>query len=223
MVAPLPACPHCGRPAPIVYRGAEASCTACGKIRPPFTSPSVNLTGKPSMLGGSVARVFGGLALGGGTLLALVLGGLFQALFPASIFGWIVGFVILVVTSAVGFPLLLGGKRLAERGEKAFRATRENAVFEVAESRGRILTAEDVAKALAMPAEEADALLTAMAKERPDRVKLEIDDQGTISFRFARPGVRIEERVRFADEPGSVESDLEAWDERARKAKSAKI
>lgn len=218
-----PPCPHCGRPAPIVYRGPEARCTACGRARPPFTSPSVNLAGKPSILGGSVARVAGIAILAIGAIVALLLGGLFSALFPASVFGWIVGGVIAAIASFVGFSLLFGGKKLAARGEETLRETRERAIFELAEARGRLLAASDVAAALALSHQEADAALTALAKREPDHVALEVAEDGAMLFRFAAPGKRIGSRVRFHEEGAhSVEDDLAEWDERAARSQQKK-
>src|SRR3954468_24360457 len=63
-------CPRCRQNAPIVYRGVNAFCTACGAPRSPLTSGSVNLAGQPSKVGGQITRVFGWIVLVVGTLLA---------------------------------------------------------------------------------------------------------------------------------------------------------
>jgi hypothetical protein len=47
-----------------------------------------------------------------------------------------------------------------------------------------MVTAADVAQSLDVPHEEADALLTELAKTIPDQVSLEVDDAGGIYYRF---------------------------------------
>ena len=50
-------CPRCRQNAPIVYRGVNAFCTACGAPRSVLANTSVNLAGQPSKVGGQVTRV----------------------------------------------------------------------------------------------------------------------------------------------------------------------
>jgi hypothetical protein len=58
-------------------------------------------------------------------------------------------------------------------------------VHALAANRGGSLTSLDVAQALGIPFEEADALLTSMAKEQMDHVSVEIDANGGLYYRFA--------------------------------------
>lgn len=206
-------CPHCRTPAPIVYRGVMAYCAGCGRPRPPLTAASVNLAGQPSKVGGSVAKVFGWLTLAGGLMLALLVAALFQALFPAGFVGWAFGGVIAVVALAVGLSLVVGGKSLSKSGVATERATRTQAIFALAANRGGMLTALDVARALGIPHPAADQLLTDLAKEDADRVKLEVDDHGGLFYVFpahlppvrvapdARPDVRVDPSVAGARAP----------------------
>ncbi|AUX21786.1 hypothetical protein SOCEGT47_022740 [Sorangium cellulosum] len=198
-------CPHCGKNAPIVHRGLAAYCTACGRERLPLAGTSVDLAGKPSRVGGVVAGVLGWLVLIGGTAVALLLGLIAAALFPGSIAGLAVGLPIGFIAVALGVLLLVSGRKLSRSGEKASRDAQARAIFSLASHRRRPLTAQEVGAALDLPAPEADALLTELAKERPDEVGVEIGERGEILYtfprisgqtgvRFPRPSLRIDPR-----------------------------
>ena len=134
-------CPHCGRDAPIVYRGALACCTACGGLRTPLSSPSVNLAGKPAKVGGAVASAFGALVLLVGLSVALGLGLLLNALTAPAV-ALAVALPIALVVLVVGLVLLTGGRSLSRHGSHAARATLDQAVFELASHRRAITAAE---------------------------------------------------------------------------------
>jgi hypothetical protein len=161
-----------------------AYCTACGRPRAPFATTAVNLAGQPSKVGGSVARVFGWLVLAFGVLVALMLGALLQAIFPAGVAGFVIGGAIALVAIVLGTALVRGGKSLHTSGDEKEHATRAHAVFALAANRGGILSALDVAQALGLSFPVADYLMTRLAKEDGDRVKLEVDDNGAITFVF---------------------------------------
>jgi len=181
-------CPYCRKNAPIVYRGVIAYCTACGQPRAPLTDRSVNMAGQPSKVGGTVANVFGWLVIAGGLVTALLVGALFQAILPAGIFGWILGMVIALGSVGVGGSLVYGGSSLKKSGVGVEKDTRERAIFSLAQNRGGVLTAFDVGAALGISAEQADAVLTEYAKKDSDRVRLEVDDAGAITFVFPQHG-----------------------------------
>ncbi len=185
MVTPnIPQCPHCRKQAPIVYRGMMAYCTACGRPRAPFATTAVNLAGQPSKVGGSVARVLGWIVLAVGLLVALMIGALLQAIFPAGVAGFVIGGVIAIVATILGTVLVRGGKTLHTSGDAKERSTRAQAVFALAQNRGGVLSALDVSQALSLPFPVADNLLTRLAKEDGDQVKLEVDDNGAITYVF---------------------------------------
>jgi hypothetical protein len=48
-----------------------------------------------------------------------------------------------------------------------------------------MVTPNDLAQAIGVTPKEADDILTAMAKEDSDHVSIEVDDNGTIYYRFA--------------------------------------
>jgi hypothetical protein len=186
-----------------VYRGLQAYCTACGKPRAPLAGSSVQLAGQPSKVGGVIARVTGWLVLAFGLSIALFLGTVLQMVFATTHLGWIVGVPIAVVSSAIAFFLLKGGKQLAKSGESAERAARLDAVYGLARNRGGIVRPLDYAQSIGVPLEVADATLTELAKTSPDEVVLEVDDGGAMYYRFPRLGgdalkMRIEEAAAQA-------------------------
>lgn len=214
-------CPYCRKDAPLVYRGVLATCAACGRARVPLTAAAVNLAGQPSRVGGSVANVIGWVVLGVGLVVALLLGALFQAIFPAGFFGWVLGIVIALVAGGLGLGLVLGGRSLHRSGTEKERVTVERGLFALAQNRGGVLSALDVAQALALPPARADALLTDLAKTDPDRVRLEVDDAGTLTYvfpqalppapttpaqqvRVAAPGERAAAEAEAAEEDADV-------------------
>ncbi|WP_394822643.1 hypothetical protein [Pendulispora albinea] len=217
-------CPHCRQNAPIVYRGAMAYCTACGKPRIPLTGSGVNTAGRPHKVGGSVARGLGWVTLAVGLTLALSLGALFQAIFPAGVFGYLLGAIIALFSTGIGFSLLKGGKSLQKSGVEKERFTREQAIFALARNRGGMLSAMDVSQALNLPLPAADELLTTFAKEDPERVRLELDDSGGIYYLFpqialtpgprvAGPGVRVAEPAAanvISEEPAEEDERAKA-------------
>jgi hypothetical protein len=186
-------CPQCGRDAPIVYRGVVPYCTACGAVRPPLSNPSVNLAGKPSRLGGVVASVIGWLVILLGGSMALGIELLFWA-FGAALLGAAFALPVAIVTLVLGVVLVRRGGSLRRSGIAEERATREQALLELVAHRGSV-TAVDAAQTLGVPVAEADAMLTDFAKRDPDRLAVDVDDQGVIRYRVARVAADVRTRV----------------------------
>jgi len=207
-------CPHCGRDAPIVYHGALPYCTACGGLRPPLSSPSVNLAGKPSKVGGTVAGVVGWIVLLVGLSTALGLGLLLYAVWTVAV-ALAIALPIVLVALVVGLVLVKGGRSLRRSGENTERTTREQALLGLAAHRGAV-TAADAARALGVGVAEADAMLTALAKQEPERVAVDVDEQGLVWYRAVpAPGgdfgvrVRVGESTRADGEGGTEVEDEE--------------
>ena len=178
-------CPHCGREAPIVYRGVVPYCTACGALRAPLSTPSINLAGKPSQVGAAVASVAGWLVLAVGLSVALGFGLLLWALFSGAVAAAL-ALPFALIASIVGFALLRGGSSLRRSGADAEQATRDQALLSMAGHHGPV-TAVDAARLLNVTVASADAMLTALAKREPERVAMDVDDQGVVWYRVARP------------------------------------
>jgi hypothetical protein len=179
-------CPRCRQNAPIVYRGVNAFCTACGAPRSVLANTSVNLAGQPSKVGGQVTRVFGWIVLVVGTLLAAGTFAACSALVgSAAAAPFVLAIPIALVSWVLSYFLLKGGKSLEKSGEDRQKATRTQAVFALANTRGGMVTPADLGQAIGISAKEADDVLTAMAKESPDHVSIEVDDNGTIYYRFS--------------------------------------
>ena len=194
-------CPRCRQDAPSIVRGARAYCTACGAPRSLTTaSTAVNVAGQPARVGGNVVGVLGKVALFTGLMVALVLGGFAGALFTAASALW-VGGTLSVLTLMVAIPLILGGRRLRQSGEGQSRAAQEQAVFTLAAQRRGVLTVRDVAAALSIREEDADAVLTSLAKRPDSGVALDVDDNGGLSYRFIDLVPSTASRVRVADQP----------------------
>lgn len=150
----------------------------------PLANASVNMAGQTSKVGGTVARVFGWIVLAAGLLFALSLGGL-MALLGATA-GWIFGLngTIALITAIAAYALLRGGRALKKSGEDESVAMKMQALFALANTRGGILRAVDAAPMLQVMPNEADEILTKLAKEQPDHVTVDVDDNGNILYRF---------------------------------------
>ncbi len=198
-------CPHCGQDAPPILRGIEPRCPICGRLRDPFVATPVNVAGQPSRVGGAIARVLGWLILGGGLLLAVILGAILQAIFPAGVAGIIVGLAIAIASAIAGGLLLAGGRGLAARGADAERAAHVRVLYALASHRGGVVLAADAARSLGVGAAQADRLLTDLAKDPEENVDVEIGERGEVLYVFK--GFR---RQRVAAEPPRVRVGAEA-------------
>jgi len=190
-------CPRCHQDAPTIVRGVRAYCTACGAPRSVASAAdAVNVVGQSAKVGGGIASVLGWLALSIGLTISLGLGALAYLLW-AMTGALFIGGSVTVLTLVVALPLLLGGRHLSQAGEDRARAAHENAVFGLAARRRGVLTVREVAGALSVREDEADSLLTTLAKRPDGRVTLELDDDGGISYVFhdLRPSAVARVRV----------------------------
>ncbi len=199
-------CPACGREAPIVYRGVVPYCTACGAFRAPLSTASVNLAGKPSRVGGTVASVAGGLILLVGGAVALGISLLFAAFHLVGV-GLALASPFAVVSLVLGIVLVWRGGLLRRAGARTEQTTHEQALLELVAHRGTI-TATDAAVALGLGVAEADAKITALAKSQPERIAVDVDDDGIVRYRIARWSSHGEQRVETAET--SLDDDLDA-------------
>ncbi|MBK6517693.1 MAG: hypothetical protein IPG04_27140 [Polyangiaceae bacterium] len=175
-------CPYCRTHAPLVYRGIHAYCAACGAPRTVLSGASLTHAGKPSRVGATVAKAFGAATLALGLFIALLLGLLISI--ASTTAGLIVGGSIAFFTIAAALLFRAGGKSLEKTGEKAQEAQRTQAVFALAQARGGRVQAADAARALQVTVEEADGLLTRLAKAQPETVGVDVGEQGEIFYVF---------------------------------------
>jgi hypothetical protein len=209
-------CPNCRQDAPTIVRGVSAYCTACGAPRSLLENTPVNVAGKPSTVGGSVAGVFGWLVLLGGLTVAGTVTALLQAIITGGVLGYVFGVPIALFSLIFGLSLILGGRKLRQSGEAKAKSAHEQAIFAIAQRRQGTVLAADVARALSMTEAEADALLTELAKRPDGKVTLEVDDSGELRYmvpRFA-PAMRVAPqptpRVRVAPPPQPQAEMLDA-------------
>ena len=189
-------CPNCRQEAPTVVRGVRAYCTACGAPRSLIEDTPVNVAGQPSKIGGGVAAVAGLSIFVIGSLLSLTVGAVLQIF--ADPLGFVIGGFFEAVTLFVSAMFLWGGRALFQSGTERERNAQEQAVFAIARRRGGSVTALELAQVLSIPVNDADAMLTAMAKRPDGHVTLELDDDGTLRYevRDARRRVRVGEGAR---------------------------
>lgn len=170
---------------PTVARGLSARCLFCGAPRSILGAPSVGLAGRPSRALGTFVRAAGLLTLLGGVVATAIFVLLFRLLFPASAWGFGLGGVILTLATLGAMVLLRVGAWLVAAGDRAAAATRVAAIHALAEARGGVLTAREVARSLLVDVASADAELTALALV--DEARVELDDAHGVVYRFGPP------------------------------------
>lgn len=206
-------CPKCGKRAPIVLRGLESRCAACGAPRFLLGAPTVSLAGQPSRWGGAAA------SLAGLVVLVLGLSGsagvwfLLQSIWPTHAFGWALAVPMVAATLLFGLLLLFGGRRLRQSGEQRAQQVQLQAVKSLVEHRRAPLTAQEVAQALELPEAEADALLTRLARETATDVTVDVDGQGRVAYDFQGE----ERRWRVLEEDAAEEEEALAASAEQRK------
>lgn len=178
-------CPYCHTNAPLVYRGLTATCSACGRPRVPLTGASLTHAGKPARLGGALLGAFGWVALFFGLVFSTLIGLLVYAIFTATA-GFVVGGILALLSAGFFWGVRRGGQALEQSGEELRQKREVEALTALAVAQGGVLTAQAAGRALDLPAEEADALLTRLAKTRPDEVEVEVSERGEVLYVFLR-------------------------------------
>lgn len=226
-------CPSCHQDAPTIVRGVRAYCTACNAPRPLLGNAAVNVAGKPMKVGGALASGAGWATLIAGSAASLGAGLITYFIFlaigasTAGTVGLIVGGFFAVITALIAASLLLGGRKLRATGKDDRRKVLEQGIFALAGKQRGSVTPRDVARQLAITEEEADALLTDLAKNPDGRVSLDVDDDGTLRYTVPEllPPVRIDAsasaranaaraaKVRVA--PGAAITDAELEEDEA--------
>ena len=176
-------CPKCGQHAPIVLRGLDSRCAACGAPRFLLAAPNVALAGKPSKLGGTAASIAGVSVLVLGLSLAVGLFFLLSAFLPPAV-GWAFAVPTAAASLLFGILLLLGGRRLHRSGTARQLQVQLDAVRSMVQHRRGPISAAQVASSLELAEAEADALLTQLAREKATAVTVDVDAQGHVVYDF---------------------------------------
>lgn len=225
-------CPHCHAVAAVIRRGRITVCAACGKPRTgtvviggeksgaivPASQPGREASTRAMLTRarGRGQRALGVLALATGVLMAT----LAAAVLPGS-FGLVFAIAIALLGAGAGALSLRAGARAMRAAEEAENRAREAAVLELAAERGGALTATEVAKALGVSVDDADAMLTGMVGDGT-HVSVDVDEEGVVRFVFrelvgAKAPVRV--RVEPSEAPGDELAPEASGSERARAAK----
>ena len=217
-----------------MLRGIEARCTVCGGKRIPFSAVPINLAGKPSSVGGWAAKFVGCAVATVGFAIALGAGLLAQTIFSGYA-GLAVGLPVAIITLAAALTFYMGGRWLKQRGVRKQREARESTLTGlIAHKRGNI-TAAQAAAAMRLSEEEADALLTDMARDPDRNISLDLDETGVIHYLFGDGSSAdrwriLEERARIAPDDGTHEQseheaaaaeEADAWQNRNKRYPSA--
>jgi hypothetical protein len=165
-------------------RDLDVRCVACGRSRPPFGQTALNLAGRPSRLGGSIARGLGYTVGSFALALSAFVGWLLHLIFPQGSVSYLVAGPMAVVGLALATLLVRGGSSLRQQGERAENEAKERAVWALAARAGGSVTAPEVARALGVPTPAADAFLTAWAERDVDQIRVEVDDRGRLLYQF---------------------------------------
>jgi hypothetical protein len=174
-----------------------AYCSACGAPRLPLTGEAVELAGKGEQIGGFLAKVTGWAILAFGLGFTLLMTALFGALFGGGAAAF-VGLPMALGVLGLFFLLRKGGSTLARQGDDAQRAARVRALSARAAHKGGVIRPSEAADLLRLTVDQADRILTDLAKTSPDLLTLEIDDAGGYYYRLGHvPGEPV--RVRFED------------------------
>ena len=177
-------CSKCQQRAPVVLRGLESRCAACGEPRFLLAAPSVALAGQPSKVGGIAASIAGLSVLVLGLSLAAGLWLLLQSLWPASLLGWAFALPVAAASLLFGLLLLLGGSRLRRSGQARQQQVQLEAVRALVQHRRGPISALDAATALELPEPLVEELLTRLAREKATEVTLDVDARGHVVYDF---------------------------------------
>ena len=196
-------CPKCGQRAPIVLKGLDSRCAACGAPRFLLAAPNVSLAGQPSRVGGLAASLAGVGVLGHGLSLSAGLWFLGHALSPTSTWSWALAVPVFGMSMLVGLLLLIGGTKLRRSGAARRRAVELEAVSSMVRHRRGPISAFEIARSLELPESQVDALLSELAREKATAVTLDVDADGHVVYDFEGE----ERRWRVLEEQAEVTAD----------------
>jgi len=196
-------CPRCGQRAPIVLKGLDSRCAACGAPRFLLAAPNMSLAGQPSRVGGLAASIAGVSVMVLGLSLSAGLWFLGNALAASTTLAWALAVPVFGASMLFGLLLLLGGTTLRRRGVARRQAVALEAVSAMVAHRRGPISAHEIARALELPEAQVDALLSQLAREKATAVTLDVDAEGHIVYDFEGE----ERRWRVLEEQSPAEAD----------------
>jgi hypothetical protein len=177
-------CSKCGQRAPIVLRGLDSRCAACGAPRFLLAAPHVSLAGQPSRVGGLMVSLVGMSVLVLGLAISAGVWFLLQSLMPDRSFGWAFAIPAVALSLLAGLGLLISGRRLRKSGTARRDEVQLEAIRAMVKHRRGPISAADVAGALQLPEGDVDQLLTRLAREQATAVTLDVDARGQVVYDF---------------------------------------
>lgn len=202
-------CSKCGQRAPIVLRGLDSRCAACGAPRFLLAAPNVSLAGQPSRVGGLMMSLIGITVLVLGLATSAGVWFLLQSLMPTRSFGWAFAIPVSTLSLLAGLALLFSGRRLRSSGTAHRQGVQLEAVKALVQHRRGPLSAADVASALQLPEGDVDQLLAQLARQQATAVTLDVDARGQIVYDFDGEDRRwrvLEEEGEAEDPPPEAEN-----------------
>lgn len=204
-------CPKCGQRAPIVLRGLDSRCSACGAPRFLLGGPNVSFAGQPARVGGAAASIAGTSVLVLGLSSAAGVWFLLQSIWPTHAFGWALALPMAAASLLFGSLLLFGGSKLRRHGAERQQAVQLEAVKGFVQHRRGPVTAQEVASSLDLPEAQADLLLTQLAQKTATDVTVDVDAQGRVAYDFQGEERRwrvLEEEAEREDEASDAAERL---------------
>jgi len=153
-------------------------------MRMPFATTALNVAGRPSKAGGWAAKALGCWVFALGLPASAMLWWLGQLIAESISLGYVLGLPLAFATALIGTILLLGGRKLRKKGDRAAHSAKLAALRAAASYQHGALTAQDAARVLGVEQAEADELLTELAKQPDEGVDIDVDDHGNITYRF---------------------------------------
>lgn len=195
-------CPTCGARAPIVLRGLDSCCSACGAARFLLAGPNVSFAGKPSRFGGIAASFVGVFVSGLGLSISAGLWFLGHAIAPGSTWSWALSVPVFGLSMLLGLALLVGGAKLRRHGAAREHEVQLQAVRSLVEHRRGPVSAHEISERLELPETEVDALLMELSRLSPSAVTIDVDASGRVVYDFEGE----ERRFRVLEETAEPEA-----------------
>ncbi len=133
--------------------------------------------------GGPVMRTVGWVVIVAGVIVGSFITWLLMSL---GSLGYLIGGPVAIMAILVGIALIRGGRYIQERAGDETWGAQVQKIYTLAEAKSGELFVSDIVRSLSVTPVVADALLTRLAREQPDEIRVDIDPTGGICYRFSR-------------------------------------